>query len=86
MSNVQNWATGAVTGTLILLAPIIACVMIVTMELLIDVITQVGSTIIWLAVAGAMAWVLLRKFGVSSMRLDGGRNVPDQTSRMIPGA
>ena len=86
MSNVQNWATGAVTGTLILLAPMIAFVMIVTMEVLIDVGTQVGSTIIWLVVAGAMAWVLLRKFGVSSMRLDGDRNVPDQTSRIVPGA
>ena len=76
MSNVQNWATAAVTGTLILLAPIIAFVMIVTMELLIDVVTQVGSTIIWLVVAGSMALVLWRKFGVNSMRLEGGRNVP----------
>ena len=63
MSNIRNWASTAVVAALILLAPIIAFVVVVTLEMLGDLMARAGPTVIWPAVAGAMAWVLLRKFG-----------------------
>ena len=63
MSNGRNWASAAVVGGLSLLAPVIAFVLVVTVEMLGDLMAQAGTTAIWPAVAGAMAWVLLRKFG-----------------------
>jgi hypothetical protein len=63
MNNIRNWASAAVVAGLILLAPIIAFVVVVTVEMLGDLMARAGATIIWPAVAGAMAWVLLRKFG-----------------------
>jgi hypothetical protein len=63
MNNIRNWASAAVVASLILLAPIIAFVVVVTVEMLGDLMARAGATVIWPAVAGAMAWVLLRKFG-----------------------
>ena len=48
-----------------MLAPIIAFIVLVTIEMLGDWMARAGATAIWPAVAGAMAWVLLRKFGGS---------------------
>ena len=63
MSNVRNWASTAVVSVLCLLAPIIAFFVIVSGEMLGDMIARAGPTAIWPAAAGAMAWALLRKFG-----------------------
>jgi hypothetical protein len=61
MNNVRNWASAAVVTGLILLAPIIAFVVVVTGEMLGDLVARAGAPAIWAVVAGAMAWVLLRK-------------------------
>jgi hypothetical protein len=63
MSNVRNWASAAVVAGLILLAPIIAFALVVTVEMLADLMARAGANAIWPVVAGGMAWVLLRKFG-----------------------
>jgi hypothetical protein len=63
MSNVRNWASAAVVAGLILLAPVTAFVVVVMAEMLGDLVARAGPTVIWPAVAGAMAWALLRKFG-----------------------
>jgi hypothetical protein len=63
MSNVGNWTSAAVVGALILLAPIIAFAVVVMGEMLGDLAARAGAPAIWPVVAGAMAWVLLRKFG-----------------------
>ena len=63
MSNVRTWASTAVAAGLILLAPIIALVLVITVEMLGDLIARAGVTAIWPVCAGGMAWVLLRKFG-----------------------
>jgi hypothetical protein len=36
--------------------------MIITVEMLTDLVTKVGATGTWLVAAGAMGWVLLRKY------------------------
>jgi hypothetical protein len=75
MSNVRNWATTAVVAGLMLLAPIIAFVVVITVEMLGDLMARAGAAAIWPVVAGAMAWVLLRKFGgqphASQLRSEG---------------
>jgi hypothetical protein len=63
MSIARNWASPAVFGGLILLAPIMAFVVVVTMEMLGDLMARAGPTVTGPAVAGAMAWALFRKFG-----------------------
>jgi len=63
MSDIRNWASRVVLAVLILLTPIIAFVLVVTAEMLGDLMARAGPTAIWPALAGAMAWVLLRKFG-----------------------
>jgi hypothetical protein len=63
MTNVRNWASAAVVASLVLLAPIIAFVAVITVEMLGDVMVRAGANAIWPVVAGGMAWVLLRKFG-----------------------
>jgi hypothetical protein len=63
MNDVRNWASAGVVGALILLAPIIAFTVVVAAEMLGDLMARLGAPAIWPAVAGVMAWVLLRKFG-----------------------
>jgi hypothetical protein len=63
MNDVPNWTSALVVAGLILIAPIIAFGAVVTVEMLVDLMARAGATAIWPAVAGAMAWVLLRKFG-----------------------
>jgi hypothetical protein len=75
MSNLRNWASAAIVAGLSLLAPIIGFAVVVTVEMLGDLMAQAGATAIWPVVAGAMAWVLLRKFGgqpnTSGLRSEG---------------
>jgi hypothetical protein len=63
MNDVRNWASAAVVGGLILLAPVIAFAVVVGVEMLGDLMARGGPTAIWPAVAGALAWALFRKFG-----------------------
>ena len=63
MDNVRNWASAVLVAGLVLLAPIVAFVVVITVEMLGDLVARAGAPAIWPVVAGAMAWVLLRKFG-----------------------
>jgi hypothetical protein len=69
MSDIRNWASAAAVAGLILLAPIIAFALVVTAEMLGDLMARAGATAIWPAVAGVLAWALLRKFGGQPTRL-----------------
>lgn len=75
MSNVRNWAFGLFMAALILCGPIIAFVMVIAMEMLTDLMTEVGATVVWPVAAGAVGWVLLRKYGgqphTPQLRLEG---------------
>ena len=63
MSNVRNWALGLLLAALILSAPVIAFVMVVTAEMLTDLMAKMGATAVWPVAAAAVGWVLLRKYG-----------------------
>ena len=62
MSNVRNWASGLGMATLILLAPIIGFAVVVTAEMVTDALARLGAPVVWTVVAGAVGWVLLRKY------------------------
>jgi hypothetical protein len=66
MSNVRNWAYGLALAALILLAPIIGFALVITAEMLTDLVTKLGGPAVWPIAAGAMGWVLLRKYGWQS--------------------
>src|SRR5215813_10232938 len=73
MSNLRYWASGVLVAALTLLGPILAFVLVVAAEMLMDLVANAGATVIWPVVVGAMTWVLLSKFG-----RQGGRNGPDR--------
>jgi hypothetical protein len=61
MSNVRNWAVVSAIAALVLLSPVVAFLIVITAEMLIDVVTEVGATSVCAAAAGAIGWVLFRK-------------------------
>jgi hypothetical protein len=63
MSNVRNWALGLLLAALILSAPVIAFVMVVTAEMVTDLVTKIGAPAVWPVAAAAAGLVLLRKYG-----------------------
>jgi len=48
------------------LAPVIGFAVVVAAEMLIDLLAKAGATAVWPVAAGAMGWVLLRKYGWQS--------------------
>jgi predicted membrane protein len=63
MSSVRNWALGVIIAALILLGPVIAIATLITAEMLTDLAMKTGATAVWPAAAGALCWLLFRKFG-----------------------
>ena len=63
MSNVRNWAVGSAITALILLGPILAFFVIITAEMLTDMLTKEGVTALYIVAAGAIGWGLIRKYG-----------------------
>jgi hypothetical protein len=63
MGNVRNWGPAVLAAAVILLGPVIAFVIFLTVEMLTDLVTKVGATAVWPVAAGVMGWVLLRKYG-----------------------
>jgi positive regulator of sigma E activity len=63
MRDLRNWASALATATLILLAPIIGFTLVVTAEMLTDLLAKLGPPVVWPVAGAALGWVLLRKFG-----------------------
>lgn len=61
VSNVRNWAAASAIAALILLSPIVAFLVVITAELLIDVAIEARATAICATAAAAIGWALLRK-------------------------
>jgi hypothetical protein len=75
MSNIRNWTCGVLVAALILLGPVIAFAIIVTAEMVTDLVVRLGATAIWPVAAVAVGWAVLRKFGgqfkTSQLRSEG---------------
>jgi hypothetical protein len=63
MRDLRNWASALATAALILLAPIIGFAVVVTAEMLTDLLAKLGPPVVWPVAAAALGWVLLRRFG-----------------------
>jgi len=63
MSNVRNWASGLGMAVLILLAPIIGFAVVLSAEMLTDLVAKLGASAVWPVAAAAVGWGLLRKYG-----------------------
>ena len=58
MSSIRNWAAVSAIAALILLAPVIAFLMVITAELLIDFVMEARMAAVCVAAAGAISWFL----------------------------
>jgi hypothetical protein len=58
MSSVRHWALVSATAALILVGPIIAFMLVIAAELLIDVVRKGGATAVIAGFAGAIGWIL----------------------------
>jgi hypothetical protein len=75
VSNFRNSASSLLFAALILLAPIIGFAVVVAAEMLTDLLAKLGPPVVWPVAAGALGWVLLRKYGwqprISQFRSEG---------------
>jgi hypothetical protein len=62
MGSVRNWAAGSVVAVLILLSPVVAFLMVIAAEMVIDFMIEARATAVCGIAAGAIGWVLYRKF------------------------
>jgi predicted lysophospholipase L1 biosynthesis ABC-type transport system permease subunit len=60
MSSVRNWALGLVITALALLSPVIAFLLIITAEMLIDLLMEGGAIADFVVCAVVVAWVFFR--------------------------
>jgi hypothetical protein len=62
MNGVRNWAVGSVIAALILFSPVIAFLMVIVAEMQIDLLMEAGTAADCTIAAGAIGWLLYRKF------------------------
>jgi hypothetical protein len=62
MNSIRYGTVASVIAAPILLSPVVAFLTVISAELLIDLLREVRTAAIYGAAAGAVAWVLFRKF------------------------
>jgi hypothetical protein len=61
-SSVRKWTAGLLLAALILLGPVLALLVIVAAEMLVDVLTLAGPPAVAAMAAGVMGWALVLKY------------------------
>jgi predicted signal transduction protein with EAL and GGDEF domain len=61
MGSVRNWAAGSAILALILLSPIVAFLVVIVAEMLIDLVMEVGVPVACAIAAAVIGWVLFRR-------------------------
>ena len=61
MGSVRNWAAGSAIVALILLSPIVAFLVVIVAEMLIDLVMEVGVPVVCVVAAAVIGWVLFRR-------------------------
>ena len=61
MGSVRNWAAGSAIVALILLSPIVAFLVVILAEMLIDLVMEVGVPVVCVVAAAVIGWVLFRR-------------------------
>jgi hypothetical protein len=85
MSSVRNWVTGLAIAALILLSPILAFLMVIVAEMQIDLLMEAGTAADCTIAAGAIGWVLFRKYRAQSEApYSGLEREPDEAAIAAP--
>lgn len=66
--SVRYWTVASVIAGLTLLSPVVAFLMIIATEVLIDALMEAGTTVVSAIAIGAVGWVLFRRFWQPSDR------------------
>ena len=61
MGSVRNWAAGSAIVALILLSPIVAFLVVIAAEMLINLVMEVGVPVVGAIAAAVIGWVLFRR-------------------------
>ena len=61
MGSVRNWAAGSAIVALILLTPIVAFLVVIAAEMLINLVMEVGVPVVCAIAAAVIGWVLFRR-------------------------
>ena len=61
MGSARNWAAGSAIVALILLSPIVAFLVVIAAEMLIDLVMEVGVPVVCAVAAAVIGWVLFRR-------------------------
>ena len=61
MSSVRNWTAGSAIAALMLLTPVIAFLMVIAAEVLIDFMIEARVAAVCIAAAGAISWFVFHK-------------------------
>ena len=61
MSSVRDWTAGSIVGALILVSPVVAFLVIIAAETLIDALMEAGMAADCALAAGSTGWVLFRR-------------------------
>ena len=61
MGSARNWAAGSAIVALILLSPIVAFLVVIAAEMLMDLVMKVGVPVVCAVAAAVIGWVLFRR-------------------------
>jgi hypothetical protein len=85
MNVVRNWAAGSAIAALVLLSPVIAFLMVLAAETLIDLLMEAGTAADCTIAAGAIGWALFRKYGAPpETPQPGAEGEPDEVAIAAP--
>ena len=61
MSSLRTWVVWSVVAAVLLVSPVLAFLMIISAEMLIDLLMEAGTTAVCAVAIGATGWVLFRR-------------------------
>jgi hypothetical protein len=62
MRNLRTWVAWSIIAAVLLASPVLAFLMIIASEMLIDLLMEVGTTSVCAIAIGGVGWVLFRRF------------------------
>jgi len=62
MPSLRTWVGWSVVAAVLLVSPVLAFLMIIAAEMLIDLLMEAGTTAVSAIAIGAIGWVLFRRF------------------------
>ena len=61
MRRPRTWVVWSAVAAVLLVSPVLAFLLIIAAEMLIDLLTEAGTTAVYAVAIGALGWVLFRR-------------------------